>query len=208
VAGIVRLLHGRVTGRLPIADLRARTGRRPLAGASSGPRGGLGGQLAVFAVIGVLSTVAYSGLFVLLRGVGSAQVANLVALLATAVVNTAANRRLTFGVHGREGAGRAQLQGLLVFALGLALTSGSLAVLHAATSRPARATEIAVILAASSAATVMRFAFLRTWVFRAGRAGAPPRPWTGDDGGTAGTCQSAGPTTARAATLEASRLAA
>ena len=55
-----------------------------------------------------------------------AQVANLVALLLTAVANTAANRRLTFGVRGRGGAARHQAQGLVVFALGLALTSGSL----------------------------------------------------------------------------------
>jgi putative flippase GtrA len=209
VAGIVRLLHGRVAGRLPIADLRARIGRRPLAGAPSGAGGGLGGQLAVFAAIGVLSTVAYSVLFVLLRGFGSAQVANLVALLATAVANTAANRRLTFGLHGREGSGRAQLQGLLVFALGLALTSGSLALLHAATSRPARATEIAVLLVASAAATVLRFVLLRTWVFRASRrAGTAPRPWTGDDGGAPRTHRSGDPTTTRAAALAAPRLAA
>ena len=66
-----------------------------------------------------------------------AQPANLVALLLTAVANTAANRRLTFGVSGRAGAGRHQVQGLAVFGLGLALTSGSLALLHAASRRAA-----------------------------------------------------------------------
>jgi putative flippase GtrA len=163
----------------------------------------------MFAGIGVLSTVAYAALFVLLRGIGSAQVANLVALLATAVANTAANRRLTFGVQGREGAGRAQLQGLLVFALGLALTSGSLALLHAATSRPARPTEIAVLLVATSLATVLRFVLLRTWLFRASRrVGTAPRPWTGDEGGVPGAHRSAGPATNGAAALAAPRLAA
>ena len=49
------------------------------------------------------------------------------ALLVTAVGNTAPNRRLTFGVRGAANAGRHQAQGLVVFALGLALTSGSLA---------------------------------------------------------------------------------
>src|SRR4051812_41208366 len=101
LAGIVRVLRGRAAGRQPIAELRARIGRHPLTSGRSRAPAGLLGQLAAFAAIGVLSTLAYVGLFVLLRGFGSAQAANLVALLATAVVNTAANRRLTFGVRGR-----------------------------------------------------------------------------------------------------------
>jgi putative flippase GtrA len=209
LAGIVRMLHGRAAGRLPIADLRARIGRQPLAGGPSDAPAGVLGQLVVFAVIGVLSTLAYLGLYVLLRGIGSAQMANVVALLATTVVNTAANRRLTFGVHGREGAGRAQLQGLLVFALGLALTSGSLTLLHAATSLPARAFEVEVLVVASAAATVLRFVLLRSWVFRAGRRSGPtPLARTGDDRDAARTDRAAGPATERAATRTAPRLAA
>ena len=54
-----------------------------------------------------------------------AQAANLVALLLTAIANTAANRRFTFGVRGRRRRGpRTSSQGLVVFGLGLALTSG------------------------------------------------------------------------------------
>ena len=48
-----------------------------------------------------LSTLAYLLLYVLLRAPLGAQAANCVALLLTAVANTAANRRLTFGVRGR-----------------------------------------------------------------------------------------------------------
>jgi putative flippase GtrA len=197
LAGIVRVLHSRAAGRLPIADLRARIGRQPLAGGPSDAPAGALGQLAVFAVIGAVCTVAYVALFVLLRAVGSAQVANVVALLATAVVNTAANRRLTFGVRDREGAARAQLQGLLVFALGLALTSGSLTLLHAATARPTRAVEVAVLVVASAAATVLRFVLLRSWIFRPGR-----------DGAAAGIDRSDVRTTERPAALEAPGLAA
>jgi putative flippase GtrA len=184
-----------------------RIGRQPLAGGPSGAPAGVLGQLAVFAVIGVLSTLAYLGLFILLRGIGSAQMANLGALLATAVVNTAANRRLTFGVRGREGAGRAQLQGPLVFALGLALTSGSLTLLHAATSLPTRAAEVGVLVAASAAATVLRFVLLRSWTVRTDRAvaGTTPPPWPGDDGDTGSW--SAG-STPKPAELAAPRLAA
>jgi putative flippase GtrA len=154
------------------------------------------GQLAVFGAIGAVSTMAYAALFVLLSGVAPAQVANLVALVGTAVANTAANRRLTFGIRDRLGAGRAHLQGLLVFALGLALTSGSLALLHASAPRPPRAVELGVLLAASAVGTVVRFVLLRTWVFRAGAAGAPR------------TDQPATPPAAGGAVLAPARLAA
>ena len=63
--------------------------------------------------------------------------ANATALVVTAVANTAANRRFTFGVRGRADAVRHQVQGLAIFAVGLAVTTGSLWLLHAATPRPA-----------------------------------------------------------------------
>ena len=87
------------------------------------------------------------------------------ALLLTAVANTAANRRLTFGVTGRARAGRHQLQGLVVFGLGL--TSGSLALLHALSATAPLGVEVGVLVAANLAATVLRFLLLRVWVFRA-----------------------------------------
>src|SRR5206468_1641984 len=123
--GIARLGRALVTGALPLRDLRDRLGRTPLAGVPVGmPR-----QLVSFAVIGVLSTVTYLVLFALLRSPAGAQAANFLALLITAVANTAVNRRLTFGVRGSSHVARHQLQGLLIFALGLGLTSGSLAAL-------------------------------------------------------------------------------
>ena len=75
------------------------------------------------------STIAYVALFLLFRLTMPAQAANVVSLLLTAVANTAANRRLTFGISGRSNAARHQVKGLIAFGLGLALTSGSLAVL-------------------------------------------------------------------------------
>jgi putative flippase GtrA len=86
----------------------------------------------------VASTIAYALLFLALRGLVPAQAAIAPALLGAAVANTAANRRFTFGVRGRADAGRHQLQGLLVFGAGLAVTSGSLGLLHALP--PARGT--------------------------------------------------------------------
>jgi putative flippase GtrA len=165
LAGIIRLRRSLLAGRLPLADLRTRIGRRT----PEGPPAGALGQLAAFAVIGALSTAAYLLLFVLLRGISSPQLANLGALLTTAVANTAANRRVTFGVRGRTGAGRTQVEGLVVFAVGLALTSGSLAALHAVTGSPSRPVEVGVLILANLAATLVRFTLFRAWVFRASR---------------------------------------
>ncbi|MFI2713659.1 glycosyltransferase [Micromonospora sp. NPDC018662] len=157
--GIGRLARSLVTGALPLARLRAQLGRAPLSPPTPVPVG-LPRQLVRFAAVGVASTLAYLLLFLTARGPLGAQPANLLALLLTAVANTAANRRLTFGVTGRRHVGRHHLQGLLAFALGLALTSGSLAVLHAVTVPP-RAVELAVLVAANLAATALRFLLLR-----------------------------------------------
>src|SRR5664280_753610 len=117
---------------------------------------GLTGQVTRFAAIGVASTVAYLALFVALRGLLGAQPANLLALLLTAVANAATNRRLTFGVTGRAGAGRSHVQGLLVFALALALTSGSLGLLHTLDPHPSRLIELTALVSATAAATPLR----------------------------------------------------
>ncbi|MEU0068984.1 glycosyltransferase [Streptomyces sp. NPDC006332] len=135
---------------------------------------GLARQLVGFCVVGGLSTLFYLLLYTLFRQFGGSQVANALALLVSAVANTAANRRLTFGVRGRGGAVRHQAQGLVVFGIGLALTSGSLAALNAASSEPAHSTELAVLIAANLAATVLRFLLFRAWVFSDRRADDSP----------------------------------
>src|SRR5205085_3162667 len=117
-------------------------------------RTGFAGQVGKFAAIGVASTVAYTLLYVALRSALGAQAANALALLVTAVGNTAANRRLTFAVRGAAHVVRHQAQGLVVFALALGLTSFSLELLHAVAARPSRALELAVLVVANLAATV------------------------------------------------------
>jgi putative flippase GtrA len=67
--------------------------------------------------------------------------ANAPALALTAVANTAANRRLTFGIRGRAD------------------------LLH----RAARPVELAGLVLAGLAATMTRYVALRTWVFRTRR---------------------------------------
>ena len=127
-------------------------------------RHALGMQVAIFGLVGVTSTVAYALLFLLLRGWTGAWTANALALLLTAIGNTAANRRLTFGVRGRRGAVRHQAQGLLVFGIGLAVTSVALWVVHAAGSSH-HGVEVAVLTVANLGVTVMRFVAMRSWMF-------------------------------------------
>ena len=166
--GMVRLGAGLARGsiRVPVLGDPAPPGSRPAGRA--GRRGQLAGQLARFTVVGVACTVAYVALFLLLRGAVGAQGANAAGLLVTAVANTAANRRVTFGIRGRAAAGRHQVRGLIAFGIGLALTSGALAVLHHADPSPGRAAEVSVLVAASLLATIIRFGLYRSWVFRGG----------------------------------------
>jgi putative flippase GtrA len=156
--GIVRIVRGIGSGRIPLASLREQVGRPAPAG--------LTGQLIRFAAVGVASTLAYLVLYALLRTGMGAQGANLTALLVTAVANTAANRRVTFGVRGAAGSLRHQAQGLVVFGIGLGLTSGSLAVLHFAFPAPHPVAELIVLVGANLLATAARFLMLRAWVFR------------------------------------------
>jgi putative flippase GtrA len=117
-------------------------------------------------------------LYLILRAAMPAQAANALSLLVTAIGNTAANRRVTFGIRGRGEATRHQARGLIAFGLGLVLTSGALAVVHAAAGSPGRALELTVLIVANLAATALRFVLYRSWVF--GRqepsAGAAPNP--------------------------------
>jgi len=128
---------------------------------------GLPRQLLRFIAVGLASTAAYALLFVLFRGVMSAQIANAVALVVTAILNTAANRRFTFGVRGRRRVVTHQAQGLVVFAIGLAVTSGSLALLQLLNPQAGLVVELTVLVVANLVATVLRFLLLRSWVFRA-----------------------------------------
>ena len=176
--GMARLGTGFARGTLRVPQLREPALSVP--GAGHGASRPLPLQIIRFTVIGIASTIAYLVLFLLLRGVMSAQAANVISLLVTAVANTAANRRLTFGISGRTSAARHQFKGLIAFGIGLALTSGSLAALHSGSAHPSKWTEVGVLIAANLVATVIRFLLYRHWVF-----GAPktqPASWTPERG--------------------------
>lgn len=160
IRGIARLGRNLVAGRIPLAEVGQRLGRAN----ADAHAGRLGMQLVMFALVGVASTLAYALLYLAFRGPTGAQTANLLALLITAIGNTAANRRFTFGVRGSADRLRHQAQGLAIFAVGLGVTSGSLWLLHA-TGTTHRWVEVAVLTVANLAVTVGRFVALRTWVF-------------------------------------------
>jgi putative flippase GtrA len=162
--GLVRVAAALARGTVPMQTLRAQLGRQSVGVSGVAPT--LAGQIIRFGAIGVASTAAYLVLFLLLRPTFGAQPANLVALLVTALGNTTANRHFTFGVRGIAAAGRHQLQGLVVFALGLGLTSGALALVSALVSQPSRWLEVGVLIIANLAATALRFVLLREWAFR------------------------------------------
>ncbi|MCW5953966.1 MAG: bifunctional glycosyltransferase family 2/GtrA family protein, partial [Propionibacteriaceae bacterium] len=160
--GIWRVGRGLWSGRIPIARVRAELSRDArTAAADPGAPGGLFGQLVRFGAVGVASTAAYFALYLALRPFG-AQAANLVALLATAVANTAANRWFTFGVSGRSGVWKHHAGGLAAFGVALALTSGALWLLHQLWPAADRAIELSVLVVANALATLLRFLTLRT----------------------------------------------
>jgi putative flippase GtrA len=169
--GMARLGGGLARGSIRVPQLRGVSPAAPRTGVRADPTTSseLPLQIASFVAVGVASTLAYVLLYLLLRGFMPAQGANVLSLLVTAVANTAANRRLTFGISGRRHAARHQAKGLIAFGLGLALTSGSLAMLQAGHHHPGRVLEVSVLVAANLVATVIRFVLYRTWVFRGSR---------------------------------------
>ncbi|MEW5808537.1 MAG: bifunctional glycosyltransferase family 2/GtrA family protein [Actinomycetota bacterium] len=164
--GIGRLLRGFASGAIPVNVIAAQLSSSQQTAA---PRSLLR-QVVRFGAIGVASTLAYIALFVLLQGETGAQLANLIALLLTAIGNTAANRRFTFGLRGQSRLARHHLEGLIVFGIALGITSGSLSLLHATSAAPPRMVELVVLIAANLLATVVRFVLLRGWVFHPRRA--------------------------------------
>ena len=122
-------------------------------------------QLVRFAAVGAASTLAYAVLFWALREVLPAAASNVIALAATAVANTAANRRLTFGIRGRERLLGDHAGGLLAFAAALVYTNGAIVAMGLFAPGASRVAEIAVLTAANAIATGVRFLVLRTMLF-------------------------------------------
>ena len=163
VRGLVRVAGSLVKGSIPVQAIYAELGRRPIVTPS---RPSFFGQVVRFGMVGGISTMAFALLFLLFQGPFGAQQANFLALLLTAVGNTAANRRFTFGINGPEKLFTQQFQGLIVFALAWSITSSSLLVLHTLVPDSSSTMELMALTGANILATLMRFVLLRIWVFR------------------------------------------
>jgi putative flippase GtrA len=163
--------------RTVLDDLKgmARVARKVLSGAANvnvPPRvrqaklpTGMTWQLASFAVIGVLSTLAYLVLYLLLRQFLPAWFSNGVALFVTAIANTAANRRFTFGFTGTRDAFKHQVEGMIAFLIGLVLSEAALGAVKLAAPHASHLAELATLVGANALATVVRFLLMRVWIF-------------------------------------------
>ncbi|HEX4058700.1 MAG TPA: bifunctional glycosyltransferase family 2/GtrA family protein [Galbitalea sp.] len=167
--GMVRVTRGLISGRIPVDRVYAAIGRPPF---DPPTPPSFFAQVVRFAAVGALSTIAYALLYLLFAGALGGFAANFVALLVTAIANTAANRRFTFGVRGRAGAAIHQFQGLIVFGIAWVITSGSLLELHLLNPHASTGIDLAVLTFANLLATVLRFVLLRVWVFRRQRRSA------------------------------------
>lgn len=157
--GIARLFAGFITGVIPVTAIAEQLGAN-----TAEPPGSLLREVVRFAAVGIASTLAYVLLFSALSPETGVQWANFLALLLTAIANTAVNRRFTFGVRGSSRLARHHGEGLLVFCFAWAITGTALALLHNWGVTHHRA-ELAGLMLANLFATVFRFLLLRGWVF-------------------------------------------
>lgn len=121
-----------------------------------------------FVAVGIVSTLGQALVYWLLRTWWPPVVANLVSLLVLTVLNTEANRRLTFR-HAPVGLARAHLGAGGLFLLGYLVTSGAVLWLGHVDPGASPAAETVVLTGTSVVVTAVRFAVLRLAVFRGPR---------------------------------------
>lgn len=119
-------------------------------------------RLLRFAAVGAVTSVLHILFYVGFRTVLPALEANAFGLLLATVINTAANRRITFEVQDRRDLLRHQAKGVIAFLLGLVCISASLLAVGPGAGR---AVELAVLLAGDALASLVRFTLMQHWVF-------------------------------------------
>ncbi|MYM18469.1 glycosyltransferase [Brevibacterium sp. 5221] len=139
---------------VPLERIAALVGRPPAV-----PNTGT--QLLHFVDVGILCTVVYSLGFLVLGHLMPLGAANLTALLGSAILNTALNRRYSFGAQNPRNTLGHHIKGLAVFALCWALTSAAIAL----TAGQPTIWVLVAVTGANVLATVVRFALQRLWVF-------------------------------------------
>ncbi len=132
--------------------------------ATPGPRP-LSEQLVRFGSIGLVSTAVFGLGFAVLAGPVGRAPAAITALAACSVVNTAANRRLTFSLSGRTHRLRHFARGLAVSLLPLTAMLVALAAL-AMSGITSTMSTLAALTVVNVTTGLVRFVLLQKWVFR------------------------------------------
>ena len=122
-------------------------------------------QLLRFAGVGAISTLGYLFLFIAWRPIAGRFGANALALAICTLFNTAVHRELSRTMHRPARGGRFAVVVAGLFAISLALTTLALLAAHALSATSLGVALVAVTVA-NAAASVLRFAILRAWVFR------------------------------------------
>jgi putative flippase GtrA len=112
-----------------------------------------------------VSTAVFAVLFAVLAPEIGPVLADVVALGACSVANTAANRRLTFSYRGRDGWARHHRSALVLGLVPLVLSLAAIGVLGAL-GVTGTAALLAVLSLVSGTCALGRFVLLRRWVFR------------------------------------------
>ena len=128
---------------------------------------GTGGEIVTFGIVGAVSTLATVAMFLVLRPTLGSLLANAFAFTVVGIVNTAANRRWTFGRRGTLGRRREWLRSGGVHAAGLATTTGAL-LLARLIDGGTVGTELLLLAVAFSVATALRFLLMPAWIYRRG----------------------------------------
>jgi putative flippase GtrA len=124
-------------------------------------------QLLRFAGVGAISTLGYLFLFIAWRPIAGDFGSNALALAICTLFNTAVHRELARNMQGTRHRGRFAAVSAGLFAISLGLTSLGLLAAHALSGSSLPVALVAVTVA-NAAAAVLRFAVLRSWVFRPG----------------------------------------
>ena len=122
-------------------------------------------ELLRFAGVGLVSTLAYAGLFAGLEPAMGSYAANTVAIGLCSLGNTAAHRGMADSArHGLDRNHRLLTAGAL-FGVSLSFSTAALAATRAV-GLTSLAPELCAVTAANIGAAVIRFAILRSWIFR------------------------------------------
>ena len=121
-------------------------------------------RLVRFATVGIASTLAYGLIYLAMRELAAPWLANIVALVITAIANTAANRHFTFGVQGRQGAAADYAAGMTAFLVALAMTTAASEAVRTLVPTAPHIVEVAALTAANLIATMCRYIMFRGWM--------------------------------------------